>query len=67
MHQRVIDAYVVSLSFTYSVANEIYGGSQRHGRGPIPTTIRYDPKRPDRSWIPYTKTVNAVSVRVTGR
>jgi hypothetical protein len=52
-----------ALSYTYSVGKEVYGGYQelsydlpadatRFYDDPVPLFARYDPKRPDRSWIP---------------
>jgi hypothetical protein len=53
----------IALSYTYSVAKEVYGGYQelRHDfpadaqpyyGDPVPLFARYDPNRPGRSWIP---------------
>jgi hypothetical protein len=49
---------VVALSYSYRVGNERYGGHQAtddqtlaNKRG-LPALVRYDPDRPDRSWIP---------------
>ena len=51
--RRANDPSVIDLSYAYRVLNETYGGYQSHNiRDPIPAFVRYDPKRPDRSWIP---------------
>jgi hypothetical protein len=63
MNKRVKDPDVVALSSTYSVGKELYGGyqelsygfpsdAQQFYRDPVPMFARYDPKRPERSWIP---------------
>jgi hypothetical protein len=52
-NRRKKNAEIVSLSFTYSVGGEIYGGYQEcKVQDPAPAVVRYDPKRPERSWIP---------------
>jgi hypothetical protein len=51
--RRQKDTGIVALSFTYLFGGEIYSGYQECKiQDPIPAFVRYDPKRPDRSWIP---------------
>jgi hypothetical protein len=42
-----------TISFTYVVGNERYGGWQEvRAQKPEPRLVRYDPKRPERFWVP---------------
>jgi hypothetical protein len=62
-NKRLKDPSSVALSYSYSVGEETYGGyqelsyefpadAQQFYSDPVRLVVRYDPQRPDRSWIP---------------
>jgi hypothetical protein len=51
--RRQKNAGIMAVSFTYLAGGETYGGYQEcKVQDPMPAFVRYDPKRPERSWIP---------------